>query len=409
MGSLLRNEPDMGALTLFWVSFRLTMGRLCRQLPLLAGLSLLCVLFSVLGGRVAEALLTDGVSFSGLTLAVAAPEGDETPQLIQQYMGNMDDIRSYCEMVAMEEGEAREALSRGTVDAVLLLPEGFIQGVQWGENPPVQIIVKGERPLESLLTLWVGQSAADTLSAAQAGIYAVLDLYDAGQLEGLPREQVVMEINLRYVQWILNRLSVVAEERILPTGALSIREHYMFSLFCWLLLSLAPVFAWNYQGTWPRNYGRLCWIKRGVWAGLAASLTGCAAEIGGLLWLALLLTGEAPLPALVAALCCGFFCAVYTALCGLLTRQTSGCAGLSFLISVASLFLAGGLLPPVLLPDGVRALEGLSPITWMRALAAVGMDPPADIPPALVLVAVSAGLLIPTVFLYRRRCLEGEE
>lgn len=398
----------MGALTLFWVSFRQTMGRLCRQLPLLAGLSLLCVLFSVLGGRMAETLLTDGVSFSGLTLAVTAPEGDETPQWIAQYMGSMTDIRDYCEMVAMEEEAAREALAGGTVDAILILPEGFIQGVQWGENPPVRVVVDGGRPLESLLTLWVGQSAADTLSAAQAGVYAVLDLYDAGQLEGLPRDQVGTEINLRYIQWVLNRLSFVVEEKITPTGVLPIGTHYQLSFFCWLLLSLAPLFAWNYQGAWPRAYGRLRWVRRGVWTGLAASLAGCAAGLSGLLWLILCGIGVPPLTALTAALCCGLFCAVYAAFCGTVTRHTGGCAGLSFLLSFAWLFAAGGLLPPVLLPGAGKALEELSPIAWMRALTAEGMGYPAGVRPALALLVLSAVLLLPTALLYRRRCMEEE-
>ena len=65
----------------------------------------------------------------------------------------------------MEEHEALEALKNGEVTAVLALPENFIQGVMWGTNPNLRLIVSGDRPLESLLLLWVGQSASDILSA----------------------------------------------------------------------------------------------------------------------------------------------------------------------------------------------------------------------------------------------------
>ena len=58
-------------------------GRLCRQLWLLAGVILLCTVLPVLAGRGAQQLLSQGVSFSGITLAVTAPEGDGTPQLLQ--------------------------------------------------------------------------------------------------------------------------------------------------------------------------------------------------------------------------------------------------------------------------------------------------------------------------------------
>ena len=43
-------------------------GRLCRQLWLLAGVILLCTVLPVLAGRDAQQLLSQGVSFSGITL-----------------------------------------------------------------------------------------------------------------------------------------------------------------------------------------------------------------------------------------------------------------------------------------------------------------------------------------------------
>ena len=89
--------------------------------------------------------------------------------------------------------EALAALASGEATAVLELPEDFVRKVQWGENPPVRIIVDGSRPLESLLTLWVGQSAADLLAASQAGIYAVLERYGQSPPPGLSRDQAVME------------------------------------------------------------------------------------------------------------------------------------------------------------------------------------------------------------------------
>ena len=108
------------------------------------------------------------------TLAVTAPEGDPVPGLLEQYMGNMRDVRQYCTFRAMDGAEAAAALESGEVTAILVLPENFIQGVTDGSNPDVRLVVSGDRPLESLLTLWVGQSAADLLSSFQAGVYAVL-------------------------------------------------------------------------------------------------------------------------------------------------------------------------------------------------------------------------------------------
>lgn len=66
----------METLRFFTTYLVLTMGRLHRQLWLTAGLALLCLALPLGAGRAAQALLTRGVDFRGVTLAVTAPEGD---------------------------------------------------------------------------------------------------------------------------------------------------------------------------------------------------------------------------------------------------------------------------------------------------------------------------------------------
>ena len=100
----------MKTLRFFGICFRLTLGKFCRQRWLLAGLILLCVLLPLAAGQAAGRLLSRGVDFSGVTLAISAPEGDDTPALLEQYMGGMEDISQYCTVLAMEEEEALSAL-----------------------------------------------------------------------------------------------------------------------------------------------------------------------------------------------------------------------------------------------------------------------------------------------------------
>ena len=402
----------MDGLRLLTTALGLTMGRLRRQLLLLAGLALLCALLPFLAGQCAQSALSQGVSFSGITLAVTAPEEDSTPQLLEKYMGAMRDIRQYCRITAMEESAALEALADGSVTAVLALPEDFIGAVQRGENPSVRLIVDGRHPVESLLTLWVGQSAADLLSAVQAGIYGVLDIYDQADSPSLSHSQVVGEINLRYVQWTLNRQNLFTQRQILPTGSLSIALHYGLCLFFALTMSIAPLFSWNYQGAWLKGYRSLPRIGRSVLVGLAASVLTCAGLMSvffSLLFFAL--SGESVSAVLTAALACGIFFSAYAALCALATDTSAGCGGLSFVFSLGALILSGGLIPPVLLPPILQQLSWLSPITWMRSAAAqaAGYASGAAFPPTAVLAALSVLLLAAAVPLYRRRCMQEDK
>ena len=107
----------------------------------------MCLLLPLGAGRAAGYLLSQGVDFQGVTLAVSAPEGDDTPRLLERYMGDMEDIARYCRFTAMDRERALAALEAGEVTAVLDLPENFIRGVMWGENPDLRLIVAGPERL----------------------------------------------------------------------------------------------------------------------------------------------------------------------------------------------------------------------------------------------------------------------
>ena len=389
----------------------LTWGRLCQQRRLLAGLALLCFFLPLGTGQAAGYLLSQGVAFSGVTLAITAPEGDEVPRLLEQYMGNMEDIAQYCTIVSMDsEEEAVAALRRGEVTAVLALPENFIRGVMWGDNPDLRLIAAGDRPLESLLLLWVGQSASDILSAFQSGVYAVLDLYEEALPSGLSRDQVVMDINLVYINLALNRTELYQTRELSATGTLPISLHYSLSLLSYFALSAAPLFVPIYSGGWLRFQRRLRCAGRGVFVGY---FSGTAAKLPVLLLLltpALLLAGTGNLPALLgAALLMALFCSIFCGLCCLAAGSAAGCGILSFGISLLSLALAGGIVPPVLLPGPVRRLSGLSPVTWLTRLAAGAMGYPVPASAWAGLALSGLGMLVLSLALYRRRVDRKED
>ena len=395
----------MMSLRYFGQLTRLTLGRLCQQRRLLAGLVLLCLLLPLGAGRAAQALLSRGVDFSSVTLAVTAPAGDGTPQLLERYMGEMKDIAQYCQIVSMEEKPALKALQTGEVTAVLILPEDFIRGVMRGEDPDLRLVVGGDRPLESLLLLWVGQSACDILSAFQSGVYAVLELYSQAPPPGLSRDQVVMDINLRYIRLALDRENLFQTEMVSATGALPIPLHYGLALLCYFALSAAPLFVPLYGGDWLAFQRRLRCAGRGILGGYFGSILTVSSAL-----LLLLLPGLAALEGLSpsvlgGALGAAAWCALFCALCCLLTRGAASCGMAAFALGLAALALAGGIVPPVLLPEGLRAASSLSPIGWLMELASgrAGLA-------AWVHLGISgAGMAVLSLALYKRQVEQGDE
>lgn len=399
----------MDTVRFFKTCIVLTLGKFRRQLWLLVGLALLCLLLPLGAGRAGRYLLSQGADVERITLAIASPEGDDTAVLLEQYMGGMEDIAQYCRIVAMEQTDALDALASGTATAVLELPEQFVQRVMWGENPDLRLIVSGERPLESLLLLWVGQGASDILSAFQSGIYAVLDLYDENPPAGLSREQVVRDINLRYIVLSLNRSEFFREEQVSATGFMPVFLHYAISLLTYFCMAAAPIFMPLYTGGWLSFQRRLRCAGRSCGPGFASGVTAGALALLVLLLPSLLaMDRKNPLALAGVAVIMAVYCSLFAALCCLATASTAGCGAAAFSVSLLCLFAAGGVVPPALLPGAVRRLSGFSPVTWLRQLAAWPMGYPVS-PETWVCLAFSAAAMAVAAFILYRRRADREE
>lgn len=381
----------------------ITLGKLCRQRLLLAGVTLLCVFLPFLLGPAAQEALSGGVAFDGLHLAVTAPEGDGVPELLESFMGQMRDISQYCTVTAMDRDSAIESLEAGEVTAVLVLPDAFLTGVMDGTNPDIGLIVAPERPLEGLLTLWVGQSASDMLAAVQGGVYGVLDLYREYPSAALSYDEVMVQINLRYINWTLGRQDMFRVRQVSAVREMTIGRHYALSLLCFLALSMAAFFLPVYESRWVASQSRLRAAGRGWLGGFLAALSACTLVITAVLAAALaFLMEEGVLKLLPGALVCGLFCAAFVSLCCLLTDRAGSCGMLSFGLALIMLGLSGGILPPAMMPASLRPWMDRSPVTWMRNLMAF----PGEGDVGCLLMA-AALLTVLAMALYRRRSRKG--
>lgn len=384
---------------------RLTLGKLCQQRLLLAGVALLCFLLPMILGPVAESALSQGVSFSGVTLAITGPEGDPVPEQLAQILPNMSDVRQYCNIQAMSQDDALDSLKQGEINAILSLPPDFIQCIMNGTNPDVELIVRGDRPLEALLTFWVGQSASDMLAAFQSGIYAVLELYQESPPDGLSYQQVVTQINLRYVTWMMNRQDMFRTQMISTTEQLPIGTHYGLSLLAYLGLSLAPFFMVVYDAQWVSAQRRFRAMAQGSGIFFSTTFTACwIVEFLLLTVVQLVLLKGSLIASLLSGALCALFCAAFGSFCCLLTSDTGSCGLLAFGSSLVFLVLSGGVLPPVLLPQVLRDLLPCWPITWLRNMLAVSAEDFELLPgTVMVLVASSILMMVLDFLLYQHR------
>ena len=95
------------------------------------------------------------------------------------------------------------------------------------------------------------------------------------------------------------------------------------------------------------------------------------------------------------------YSSVCCAVCCLSFRSAAGCGVAAFALSLAALALAGGIVPTVLLPSGLKALSWLSPVTWLMELAAWPGGYPVERSTWFCLALTGTGMVVLSLKLYR--------
>ena len=96
-----------------------------------------------------------------------------------KYLGNMDSTENTVTFIKFENmDQAYEAMETSEIMAIIYLPENVVNGILYGENIPAKIIFPKNINLGTITLSELTKSAAEFLSAAQAGTYTTGDLFE---------------------------------------------------------------------------------------------------------------------------------------------------------------------------------------------------------------------------------------
>ena len=204
-----------------------------------------CLLLTAVLVAAFSAIMQNAQVFQKVNIGIAIPEGESISRLATQYISSMDSVRSVCDFYYLDEQEAVEQLKQGTLQAVVVLPEGFYHDVQVGINPPAQIYfpkdaVQNTQVFEELVTAGVS-----FLQTAEAGVYAALDTasyYDI-ELQGAGLGDTIAYL---FVNQMLKRDSVYSARMLSSMGNLSVAEYYYAAGLVILLMMCGIQFGFLY-------------------------------------------------------------------------------------------------------------------------------------------------------------------
>lgn len=316
----------------------------------------------------ASKALNGEATLGRISVGVVLPEEDTMAEMAVRMLGSLDSVSSLCDFAFMDEEEARGAFREGRVMGIMQVPEGMVEGIMNGSNPPVSVLLSAGG-LESAVFKELTLAGARILGAAQAGIYAGDQLLHASGLEEKIPE-LEAELNQRYLAYSLPRANYFQRELVQASGDVNSLQFYVISaLVLYLLLEVIPASGYltgesleleqklrlfGVSPLWHRFTKIICLGLLLMTAGLVFCL--------GAHWAGFLEFSWVMAPALF------FMCFLAASMSLFFYECTKSLMGLVMSLSAASmilLFLSGGMVPSVFLPEGIRGISPLLPTSSM--------------------------------------------
>jgi len=208
-----------------------------KALPKLICATLAFAILVVLVGFCGTKLLSNGKSSEKMDIAVVLPpDGDSYTSLAFSFLSEIETVKNICTFKEMSKDSAYEGLRNGSIYAVILVPDNFVNHIIDGTNTPANIIFpRSGISTKSMLFRILINSGVTDIGAAEAGIYAVDDVCNYYKIkDGVTKSEEFL--NEAYFSYALDRSIYFKTETISATGNLTIIEFYICSGIVLLLL-----------------------------------------------------------------------------------------------------------------------------------------------------------------------------
>lgn len=364
---------------MFGVFIQLQLKRTFRHLPLiLAGAMLLFLLTGSIAFLSSQKLYGDAIT-GRMNFGVVYPGQADSERLFIRALGDQATLKNMMEFKETTESQGRMDLEQGKIQALLILPEGFVNKVLTGVNTPAKIILNRNQVLEARLLETLAEAGASTLSASQGALYAAFEVYTshgAGEPQKLAMNQAV---NDRYLKLALGRDKSFHQETVRATEELDSLTYFLSSWMILFLLLLGMPEAFVMR---PLSKGMTAkleiegigaaarifadWLRLFLLQFLITALLMAvwyfAAPFLGISWTAspVLMAGAAAISFAVA----GFILLIYSQ-----SRELLSGMLILFALSFIMVFASGGFLPIAFLPAILRSLSNAIPTTgWIQVM-----------------------------------------
>ncbi|SHO48594.1 ABC transporter permease [Anaerocolumna xylanovorans] len=149
---------------------------------------------------------------------------------------NMDSSRFAVEFQPMTEKEAIAGLNAGELSAYVSIPDGFMDSIAWGENKQITYVTSsGSVGLGTIIMNELAETISSLLTESQNAIYGMRKFVKENNMQDR-LGKATDDMNLRYINFILNRASLYELKIIGVSNQLSMMGYYVCSIILFFLL-----------------------------------------------------------------------------------------------------------------------------------------------------------------------------
>ncbi|MBP3352364.1 MAG: ABC transporter permease [Lachnospiraceae bacterium] len=149
---------------------------------------------------------------------------------------NMDGIRNLADIQTMTEEEAMQAFVSGDISAYLLVPEGFIDSVVYGENKQLTYVTnEAAQDIGGLLINELVGSISQMITMTQTSVQSMQSyMLEHDMRDGL--WEATEGINIAYIEVVLNRMDMFELEELGISNSISFTGHLFTGILVLLML-----------------------------------------------------------------------------------------------------------------------------------------------------------------------------
>lgn len=303
-------------------------------------------------------------------------EEDMLTKLLVSYVAGMDSVDEWCRFIPVTEEEGEEELQEGKLAALLILPDNVVNEILSGSNAPATLILPAQVTPLGIVFEELADAGIRMLSVAQGEIYTVYELANVLELNEEQLLRICDDMNAYNMGLVMGREAWFQTQKVSVTGNEETAVYYGSALMAFWLLICAGLFGSYIKHSEQEQL--LLWKRLGIPFVLqvigrilitALLLLAVMLPLAGLWllpWLRDMLMPVFSWQSVIVILLSVICIASYDLLIYQICEQHRTAVVLVGLFAVIQGYVAGYLIPAVLLPQAVQELACFTPALYIR-------------------------------------------